>query len=130
MTSYRTDLSRARGLGAAGHGAGHWLSERITSVALVPLGLWSVYAVLRIAPVGYAGAVEWLQSSPWNPVLLALTIATSFLHMHNGMRVIIEDYIEHRLSRLMWILLSAAACLLAAAIAIYSVLSVALGAGA
>jgi succinate dehydrogenase / fumarate reductase, membrane anchor subunit len=130
VTSYRTDLSRARGLGSARHGAGHWLSERITSVALVPLGLWSVYAVLRVAPAGYAGAVDWLQSNLLNPVLLSLTLAISFLHMHNGMRVIIEDYIEHKPSRLLWILLSAGACLLAAAIAIYSVLSVALGAGA
>ena len=130
MTSYRTDLSRARGLGAAGHGAGHWLSERITSVALVPLGLWAVYAALRVAPVGYQGAVDWLQSSLWNPVLLTLTIAISFLHMHNGMRVVVEDYIEHKPSRLMWILLSAGVCLLAAALAIFSVLEVALGAGA
>ena len=130
MTSYRTDLSRARGLGSARHGAGHWLSERITSVALVPLGLWAVYAVIRVAPVGYDGAVEWLRSTPLNPVLLALTIGVSFLHMHNGMRVVVEDYIEHKPSRLMWILLSAGASLLAAVLAIYSVLEVALGAGA
>ena len=63
-------------------------------------------------------------------MLLTLTIAISFLHMHNGMRVVVEDYIEHKPSRLLWILLSAAASLLGAAIAIYSVLSVALGAGA
>ena len=130
MSSYRTDLSRARGLGAAGHGAGHWLSERITSVALVPLGLWSVYAALRVAPVGYEGAVEWLRSSPLNPVLLVLTLAVSFLHMHNGLRVVVEDYIEHKASRLLWVLLSAGACLLAAALSIYAVLQVALGAGA
>ena len=130
MTSYRTDLSRARGLGSARHGAGHWLSERITSVALVPLGLWAVYAAIRVAPVGYDGAVAWLQSGPVNPVLLVLSLGVSFLHMHNGMRVVVEDYIEHKPSRLMWILLSAGASLLAAALAIYSVLEVALGAGA
>ena len=127
MTSYRTDISRARGLGSAGHGAGHWLSERITSVALIPLGLWSVYSVLHLARVGYDGAVDWL-GSPVNAVLTVLTLALSFLHMHNGMRVIIEDYIEHKPSRLLWILLSAAASLLAAALAIFSVLKVALGA--
>ena len=129
MASYRTDVSRARGLGAAGHGAGHWLSERITSVALAPLGLWGVYSVLNLARVGYDGAVEWLQS-PLNAVLLVLTLAISFLHMHNGLRVIVEDYIEHRPSRLLWILLSAGACMLAAALAIFSVLKVALGAPA
>ncbi len=127
MTSYRTDLSRARGLGAAGHGAGHWLSERITSVALVPLGLWAIWSFLRVAQWDYAGAVDWVQE-PVNAVLLVLTIAISFLHMHNGMRVIIEDYIEHKPSRLLWILLSAGASLLAAALSIFAVLKVALGA--
>ena len=127
MASYRTDISRARGLGAAGHGAGHWLSERITSVALVPLGLWGVYSAINLARVGYDGAVEWLQS-PVNAVLLVLTLAISFLHMHNGMRVVIEDYIEHKPSRLLWILLSAGASLLAASLSIFAVLKVALGA--
>jgi succinate dehydrogenase / fumarate reductase membrane anchor subunit len=129
MASYRTDISRARGLGAAHHGAGPWLAERITAVALVPLGLWGVYSALRLARAGYDGAVDWLQS-PANAVLLVLTLAISFLHMHNGMRVVIEDYIEHKPSRLMWILLSAGACLLAASLSIFAVLKVALGAPA
>ena len=45
---YRTPLGRARGLGAAGHGAGHWLSERVSSLALVPLVLWIAYAALQL----------------------------------------------------------------------------------
>ena len=34
MSRYRTPLSRARGLGAAHHGAGHWISERVSALAL------------------------------------------------------------------------------------------------
>ncbi len=126
MTSYRTDLSRARGLGSAHHGSKHWLSERMTSIALIPLGLWSVYSFLNLATVGYDGAVEWLQS-PVNAVLLALTLAIVFYHMHLGMRVILEDYIEHKGARFGWILLSAAVSLLGALLSIYSILKVALG---
>lgn len=124
--SFRTDLSRARGYGAAGHGAGRWIQERLTSVALVPLGLWAIYSVLNIATLGYAGAVDWLQS-PLNVVLLLLTLAISFQHMHLGMQVIIEDYIESKPFRFLWIGLSAAASLLGAALAIISILKVALG---
>ena len=129
MTSYRTDLSRARGLGAAGHGSGHWLTERITAIALIPLGLWSIYAVLHLAGAGYAGALDFFRS-PINAVLAVLTLAISFLHMHHGMRVIVEDYIEHKPSRFAWVLLSAGLCLLAAALSIFSLLKVALGAPA
>ena len=51
MVSYRTPLSRARGLGSAQHGAGHWISERVTSIALVPLSLWAVCAGLALAAI-------------------------------------------------------------------------------
>ena len=122
--SYKTDLKRARGYGSAHHGASVWLAERLTSVALIPLGLWAVYSVLQIARIGYDGAVDWLQS-PINVVLVLLTLAISFYHMHLGMRVILEDYIEHKPSRFLWIGLSAAASLLGAAIALISILKVA-----
>ena len=122
--SYKTDLKRARGYGAAGHGSGVWLAERVTSVALVPLGLWAVYAVLHLATAGYTGAVDFLQS-PVNVVLILLTLGISFHHMHMGMRVILEDYIEHKPSRLLWIGLSAAASLLGGGLALISLLKVA-----
>ncbi len=126
MSSFRTDLSRARGYGAAGHGSGLWLVERITSIALIPLGLWAIFAVLHLAQAGFDGAVDWLQS-PLNTSLLLLTLAISFYHMHLGMRVIIEDYIEHKPSRFLWILLSAGVSLLAGVLSVVSILKVALG---
>jgi succinate dehydrogenase / fumarate reductase membrane anchor subunit len=122
--SYKTDLKRARGYGSAHHGASVWLTERMTSVALIPLGLWTVYSVLQLALLGYDGAVDFLRS-PVNVTLALLTLAIAFHHMHLGMRVILEDYIEHKPSRLFWITLSAAASLLGAAIAIISILKVA-----
>ncbi len=126
MTSFRTDLSRARGYGAAGHGVAFWLTERLTSIALIPLGLWAIYAVLRIATIDYDDARVWL-GEPVNAVLILLTLAISFYHMHLGMRVIIEDYIEHKGFRFLWILLSAAVSLLGGLLSIYSILKVALG---
>lgn len=122
--SFKTDLKRARGYGSAHHGAGVWLAERMTSVALIPLGLWAVYAVLQLATAGYDGAVDFMRS-PVNLTLALLTLAITFHHMHMGMRVIVEDYIEHKPSRLLWIGLSAAASLLGAGLAIISLLKVA-----
>ena len=52
MVSYRTSLGRARGLGSAKHGVGTWISERVSSVALVPLSLWAVFSGLRLADAG------------------------------------------------------------------------------
>ena len=127
MASYRTPLGRARGLGAAKHGVGEWISERVTAVALVPLVLWGVFAVLRLSSTDYAGAVAWLTASPLNPTLMVLLVVVSFLHMHGGMRVVIEDYIEKTLSRTGLLLLNLFVCALAGTLAVFSILKVALG---
>lgn len=127
MTSYRTPLGRARGKGAAGHGAAHWIAERVSSAALVPLVLWGVFAALGLAGAGYDGAVAWLQKGPVNPVLLGLLIAVSFQHMHGGVRVIIEDYIHKPSTKVALLLLNLFVCALGGALAVFSILKVALG---
>lgn len=124
--SYRTPLSRARGLGSAKHGVGHWISDRVASVALVPLVLWGVYSGLRLAQLDYYGAVAWI-ADPVNATLSILLIAISFMHMHAGMRVIIEDYVYSHLNKAAAILGSLFLTGLLGALAIMSILKVALG---
>ena len=128
MSRYRTDLARARGLGAAKHGAAHWLSERITSILLAPLSVWAVFAGFRLAAVDYPTAVEWLQK-PFNAVMLLLLVAVSFIHMHAGMRVVVEDYIHRTLTKSALLMLNLMVCLLFGALAVLAVLKVALGGG-
>jgi succinate dehydrogenase / fumarate reductase membrane anchor subunit len=120
-------LGRARGLGAAKHGVGAWIAERVTAVALVPLVLWAVFAGLRLAATDYYGAVAWLTSSMVNPVLMGLFIVVGFMHMHAGLRVVIEDYIEKHLTRAGLLLLNLFVCALVGALAVFSILKVALG---
>ena len=129
MVSYRTPLSRARGLGAAKHGVGHWISERVGAVALVPLTLWGVFAVLRLAAGDYAFAVHWI-GQPLNATLMVLLLAISFWHMHSGLRVIVEDYIHVTLNKSALLILNLFVCGLAGALAIFSILKVAFGGGA
>ena len=128
MASYRTSLSRARGLGAAGHGVGNWISERVTSIALVPLVIWGVSAALLLAKGDYQTAVIWL-GSPLNAVLLALLLAIGFWHMHAGMRVVVEDYVARTLSRSALLLLNLFVCVLGAALAIFAIAKVAITGG-
>ncbi len=129
MVSYRTPLARARGLGSAKHGAGLWVSERVTSIALVPLSLWAVCSGLTLARVGYIGAAAWVHS-PLNAVLSILLLAVSFQHMHAGLRVVIEDYMHTPMSRNAALLTNLFVCTLAAALAIFCILKVAFGSAA
>ena len=84
---------------------------------------------IRLAAGDYDFAVAWIRD-PLNAVLVALTIAISFWHMHAGMRVVIEDYIHVALSKAGLTLLSLFVCGLSGALAIFSILKVALGGGA
>jgi succinate dehydrogenase / fumarate reductase membrane anchor subunit len=126
MASYRTPLARARGLGAAKHGVTHWISERVTAIALVPLTLWAAFGVLRLAAGDYGFAVAWI-SDPLNATLMVLTLAISFWHMHAGLRVVVEDYIEVALTKSALLILNLFVCGLAGALAVFSILKVALG---
>lgn len=128
MVSYRTPLGRARGLGSAKHGAVEWLSARFAAMALVPLTLWAVFGVLRLATLDYLGAVQWV-GHPLNATLLVLTVGLGFWHMHGGLRVVVEDYVHRNLTKLGLLLLNFLVCGLAGALAVFSILKVAFGGG-
>ncbi|MGB0697476.1 MAG: succinate dehydrogenase, hydrophobic membrane anchor protein [Rhodospirillaceae bacterium] len=91
----RSHLGRVRGLGSAKEGAGsHWMAERITAIALIPLSLWFVFfAVIPNLDVSYADYVAWM-GSPLNASLMLLFILCSFHHGMLGLIVIIEDYVH------------------------------------
>lgn len=127
--TWRTPRARVRALGASRHGANTWIAERVSSIALVPLGLWAVWAVLAVAPYGYAGAIDLLHN-PFHATMAVLFAAVSFHHTQLGMRVIIEDYVASHGPRVFWLLVNAGACLLGGALVVFSILRVALGAGA
>ncbi|WP_293451789.1 succinate dehydrogenase, hydrophobic membrane anchor protein [Phenylobacterium sp.] len=126
MSGFRTPLARARGLGSAKHGVGHWISERVGAVALVPLVIWGAYSVIRLAQLDYYGAAAWI-ASPVNATLMILTIAIGFTHMQAGLRVVIEDYIHKTLTKAALLVLNVFVAGLAGALAIMSILKVALG---
>ena len=129
MAGFRTPLGRARGLGSAKSGVAHFIGERVSSIALVPLLLWGVWSAVGLAGGGYDGALTWLRS-PVNATLLVLLALTGFYHMQLGMRVIIEDYIARHATRAALLLLNLFVCCVAAVLTVLSILKVALGGGA
>jgi succinate dehydrogenase / fumarate reductase, membrane anchor subunit len=93
-----TDLHRAKGLGSAKKGVGHWVAQRVTAVALIPLGIWFVgtFLMLVFAPFEQT---RLLLSSPWVVSVTILFIVALFYHGCLGMQVIWEDYIPHEGAR-------------------------------
>lgn len=122
---FRTPLSRARGLGAAKHGVGHFIADRVSGLALIPLSIWAAYAGLKLAAGGYMAAVEWL-AHPVNAVLLNLFIIAGLLHLRLAMQVVIEDYIQGFVAKSTLLILNYLVCALGAALGVFAILKVAL----
>ena len=129
MTTYRTPLGRVRGLGAAKHGVGHFIGQRVSAIALVLLVLWAVGSGLRLATYDYRDTVDWLRSGP-NTVLTILLLGVGFFHMSLGLRTVIEDYIHKAPTKAVLLILNLFACWLGGAIGVIAVLKVAFGGGA
>ncbi len=91
--SLKTPLGKVRGLGSAKDGTHHWWAQRVTAVALVPLTLWFVYAVMALAGADHATASAWL-ASPFNAIAMLLLIIATFHHLHLGLQVVVEDYVH------------------------------------
>ncbi|HBN22554.1 MAG TPA: succinate dehydrogenase, hydrophobic membrane anchor protein [Holosporales bacterium] len=88
----QSPLGQARGHGSAKSGSHHWTLQRMTSVALVPLGLWFFYSLITNDLSNYQAVVTWLQS-PFSFALMGLTLLVALYHGALGLQVVLEDYV-------------------------------------
>jgi len=117
-----TKLSRVRGLGAAHHGVSHWWLQRVTAIALIPLSLWFVSALVGLLQSSNVVKVaEWL-SSPINAIMLALMQVALFWHAKLGLQVVIEDYVKCPVVKYSLLLANNFLCFLLPGIAILAIL--------
>jgi len=94
-TDLQTPLKRVRGLGSAKSGTDHFIVQRVTAVALIPLALWIIYFALELLRADYAQA-RALVHQPLNAVLLIAFVIALFWHAQLGLQVVIEDYVHTR----------------------------------
>lgn len=90
---FRSPLGRAIGLGSAKSGSHHWLVQRVTAVALVPLTLWFVASIVAHAGSDYPVFIVWLRTPLVAGGMILLLIAL-FHHTALGLQVVIEDYVH------------------------------------
>ena len=122
----RSELARARGLGSAKEGVQHWWVQRLTGLALIPLGLWFVAGLIAHLGLDRAAAAAWLRQ----PVVLGLTallIVALFHHAQLGLQVVIEDYVGNEAARLVAVILVKTAAIVLATAALVALLTIAIG---
>ena len=86
-----TPLGKVRGLGSAREGGEHWLTERVTSIALLLLGVWLIASLLFLPSLDPRTLLEWLRA-PSGALPMALLIVIGFRHALDGMKVVVDDY--------------------------------------
>jgi|CXWL01.1.fsa_nt_gi succinate dehydrogenase / fumarate reductase membrane anchor subunit len=90
----RSKLSKARGLGSAKHGVSHWWLQRVTAIAMIPLFIWFITAIVSVMIAPEQKQVANWFVSPVNALLLVLLVCAMFYHAKLGLQVVIEDYIK------------------------------------
>jgi len=124
---FRTPLKRARGLGSAKDGTGHFLWQRVTAIALVLAGAWLLGLVLSLGIAHYERA-RMIVADPFNASVLVAFLIAAFWHAKLGLQVVIEDYVHTPLLAGIAHLANIFFCALAAIAGVLAVVRVALGA--
>lgn len=89
----RTPMRKVRGLGAAHSGTGHFLHQRITAIAGIPLTIALVLIVIALLGRSHAAVVQIL-GSPLIAIIMLLYIINAAYHMWIGMQDVILDYVH------------------------------------
>lgn len=124
--NYRTPVKQARGLGSARSGVGHWWMQRVTAIALVPLGIWFAASFIALLSADYTTVTAWL-SLPLNAVLTSLLLGVMFYHSWLGIQVVIEDYVHAEGLKIASLLVIKFIHVLVAAYGVFVVLRIAFG---
>ncbi len=102
MTKFQieTPLKRARGFGSGKTGTGHFWQQRVTGVAALLLSLVYVALLIKLQGDDYPTVLATL-GNPIVAVLMLAFLGVSVWHMKIGMQVIIEDYVNQPLLRVL-----------------------------
>jgi succinate dehydrogenase / fumarate reductase membrane anchor subunit len=119
-------LGRVLGSGSAKGGTEHWWAQRVTAVALLILGAWFLYSIMRLDSYAHAAMLDWA-GRPINSVMLVLLSVTLAWHSALGVQVVLEDYVHGPFIKVVSLLANRFAHVFLAIAAVVSILTIALG---
>jgi len=122
----QTPLKRVRGLGSAKDGTRHFIIQRITALALVPLCLWTIFLALSLVRADYAAARAMLHH-PFAAVWLAAFVIAMFWHAQLGLQVVLEDYVHTRWLEVLAQVVVKFFCVVGAIVSLLAIVRIVLG---
>ena len=121
-----TVLREVRHLGSARSGLREWRLQRLTALALVPLGLYFAASILWLATSDRVSAVDWF-ASPVPALLVILFVLAGVAHALIGLNSVLLDYVHSRAPLLAGELLVRAAAVILAGASLLAILKLFLG---
>lgn len=127
--SLRSPLAQALGSGSAKDGTEHWWAQRVSAVALLILGSWFLFSIMRLDSFAHAAMLEWA-GGPFNSVMLVLLSVTLAWHSALGVQVVLEDYVHGPFIKVVSLLANRFVHAFLAIAAVVAILTIALGGSA
>jgi succinate dehydrogenase / fumarate reductase membrane anchor subunit len=122
----RTALGRARGRGSAKSGTWHFIHQRLTAIANIPLTIAAVLIVTSLIGRNQAAVAQILGSTPVAIVMLLFIISVTY-HMKIGTQVIIEDYVHGEAAKYAFLILNTFFAIAVGFSSIYAILKLSFG---
>ncbi|MXZ79859.1 MAG: succinate dehydrogenase, hydrophobic membrane anchor protein [Gammaproteobacteria bacterium] len=123
--SLEQSLARAKSMEASGEGSHHWWRQRISALVLVPMTAWFLFSVVGRLDDTHRAVLDWI-AEPVTALCLVVYSIFMFYHAQLGIQVVVEDYVHSRSARTALMLLSKTTFLACGALAVFSVLRIAL----
>jgi succinate dehydrogenase / fumarate reductase, membrane anchor subunit len=74
-------------------GSHHWVHQRVSAIALIPLVIWFLYSIVTISYDVDANLAVFF-AYPVNAIAAILLIGAALYHGSIGLQVVYEDYIS------------------------------------
>ncbi len=126
-TPFKSPTARVSGLGSAHSGVHHWMMQKITALANIPLVLWAVWSAMTLAAAGADyETVRGFFSQPIHAILMVLFLVSTFYHAALGLQVAVEDYFHSEKTKMALLILVKLVLFALCVASVFSVLKLAL----
>ena len=126
MSNMKTPLKNVRGLGSARAGTEHFLHQRLTAIANIPLVLFLIWFIVSHQGASRADVIISLKN-PLVAVALLAAVVNIFWHMRIGLQTVIEDYVHTESRKLALLALNLFYVTILTAVGAYSILKMGFG---
>ena len=101
----------------------HWISQRISSVLLLPLSVFFVTNFIKVMDKPFNEVLVKFQD-PINNLLTISFILVSLWHYQQGMQIVLEDYIHNSRNRKLTLGINRLLCWILAIVSIFSFINI------